>query len=180
MNDRNLWPYPMLKHDREWPVKDRNGRARELRNTQTNDLENGIKSFGASFQRMYYIACVYFIAIWDRNGVRMLLDGKMLEIENLDNLNLPKIKKYPAKFVKDAYTVIANLNEHELEKELRRLWNEVLPGFAHQINLYRAELTFRSETNHPSSFWETTTEEWLKQRTEWATDMFLREYSNNE
>lgn len=170
----------MLKHDREWPVKDRNGRARELRNTPTNDLENGIRSFGASFQRMYFVACVYFIAIWDRTGVRMLLDGKMLEIENLDILNLSEIRKYPAKYMKDTYTVIANLNKHELEKELRRLWNEVLPGFKHQIDLYRAELEFRGETSHPSSFWETTTDTWLVQRMVWAEIMFLREFNINE
>lgn len=167
----------MLKHDREWPVKDRNGRARELRNTPTSDLENGIRSFGASYRRMYLTACVYFIAIWNRTGVRMLLDGKILEYEDLSLFKLGEISNYPAKYVKDTYTVIANLNKHELEKELRRLWNEVLPGFTHQLNLYRAELVFRSETNHPSSFWETTTEEWLKQQAEWATGMFLQAYS---
>ena len=168
----------MLKHNREWPVKDKNGRLKELKDVPTYDLENGIRSFGRSFQRMYFIACVFFVAIWSRTGIRMLMDGKMLEIESLDTLKVAEIRKYPAKYKKNTWTAISNLTSRELEDELRRLWNEVLPGFTYQIELYRAELTFRGETDHPSSFWETTTEEWLKQRIAWAEEMFLREYSN--
>tara|TARA_Y100001973_G_C5123892_1_gene294141 strand:- start:417 stop:746 length:330 start_codon:yes stop_codon:yes gene_type:complete len=108
----------------------------------------------------------------------MLMDGKMLEIESLDTLKVAEIRKYPAKYKKNTWIAISNLNFRELEAELRRLWNEVLPGFTHQIDLYRAELTFRGETNHPREFWKHSTEEWLKQKLEWAENQFLQEYSN--
>jgi hypothetical protein len=168
----------MLEHNREWPVKDRNGRVKELKDVPTDDLENGIRSFGRSFQRMYFTTCVFFVAIWSRTGIRMLMDGKMLEIESLDTLNVAEIRKYPAKYKKNTWTAISNLTSRELEDELRRLWNEVLPGFTHQIDLYRAELTFRGETNHPREFWNSSTEEWLKQKVEWAEDQFFQEYNN--
>lgn len=168
----------MSNHNRKWPVRDRNGRVKELKDARSHELENGIKAFGSSFQRMYFRACIFFVAIWSRNGTRMLMDGKMLEIESLDTLKESEIRKYPAIYKMNTWTAISNLTSIDLENELRRLWNEVLPGFKHQIDLYRAELMFRGETNHPSSFWETTTEEWLKQRIAWAEEMFLREYSN--
>lgn len=188
--------YPMVKHDRNWPVRDKNGKIRKLKDCYDQMLSNSINSLGHSYQRVYLQALVFYVAVWHRTGVQHYGGMDLEEIESLDELKIQKILEYPARYEGQTYTAICNMTGTGLTSELSRIVEKSLPSLEHQMRLYRAELESRGEgaMKHPASFWTYTPkddchqslygspknlETWLAQRREWATNAFSAQYLND-
>ena len=105
---------------------------------------------------------------------------RMMFIESLEELNIQKIKEYPAKYEAETYTSICNMTESGLISELSRIVDKSLPSLKHQMQLYRTELESRGEDamQHPASFWANSFHDWLAQRRQWALDNFMAQYRN--
>lgn len=173
----------MSNHDRNWPVRDRNGKIRKLKDCSNWLLENSIKALGNSYQRVYLQALIFYAAVWHRRGVQHY--GGMYEteahlVESLDELKIRKILEYPARYEAQSYTAISNMTGSGLVSELSRLMEKSLPSLEHQLRLYRTELESRGEDSmqHPASFWENEIEDWLAQRRAWAFQNFSAQYLN--